>query len=144
MQTGIIIATFVLGVLIAIVAIVALFKNKKGGEGSLKFWGIELSGKGAPILFLLVGATLVIVTLRWATSETEVETAQEEERKCLEETKKIHGRLSDQHKLTLALREMAPPDKLKTLPPDLHRALDEKPYVAPEPLQRKLERVRIR
>jgi hypothetical protein len=55
------VVTFVLGALVLLVAVVALFK-KKGSEGggSLEFGGFKLAGTGAPSVFLLVGVVLML------------------------------------------------------------------------------------
>jgi len=143
-QNAVIIVTLVLGAIVVLVALVALLKKKPaGGEASLKLGGIELSGKGGPVVFLLVGAALVWASFNWATSQDEVESAREDEQKCVEETDKIHTRLQDQVRLTSALRDMAPEEKLKTLSPDLRRVLEARPYVAPDTLRQRMERVRI-
>ena len=68
MEKVIIGVTFFLGVALGFVAIVALFTRRGEGRGTLKLPGIELSGTGAPILFLLVAAVLVLSGFGWASS----------------------------------------------------------------------------
>lgn len=72
MEQVIIGVTFFLGVGLGIVAVVALFTKRQEGKGRLKLPGIELSGTGAPILFLLVAAVLVLSGFGWASSQKEV------------------------------------------------------------------------
>ena len=60
MEKVIIGVTFFLGVGLGIVAVVALFTKRGDGKGRLKLPGFEISGTGAPILFLLVAAVLVL------------------------------------------------------------------------------------
>lgn len=72
MEQVIIGVTFFLGVGLGIVAVVALFTKRQEGKGRLKLPGIEVSGTGAPILFLLVAAVLVLSGFGWASSQKEV------------------------------------------------------------------------
>ncbi|MGH7163811.1 MAG: hypothetical protein ACREID_10040, partial [Planctomycetota bacterium] len=70
MQTIIIGATFLMGVVLVLVAAFALFRKKlAAGKGSLKLGGIELSGTGSHILFLLVGAVLLMSGFGWASTQ---------------------------------------------------------------------------
>jgi hypothetical protein len=55
------VATFVLGAIVLLVAIIALLKGKaRGGGGSLEFGGFKLAGTGAPSIFLLTGVDLML------------------------------------------------------------------------------------
>lgn len=60
MDSGMFIVTFVLGVVVLLVAIIALFKSRAEGGGSLEFGGFKLAGTGAPSTFLLVGVVLLL------------------------------------------------------------------------------------
>ena len=57
---------FVVGLALIVVAVIALFKKLTGGKGRLEILGIKLEGQGAPIIFLLVGAALLLLTVRGA------------------------------------------------------------------------------
>lgn len=60
MDSGMFVVTFALGAAVLIVAIVALFKSRAEGGGSLEFGGFKLAGTGAPSTFLLVGVVLLL------------------------------------------------------------------------------------
>lgn len=73
LKTVMIAVTFVMGVVLVLVAIVALLKKIGSGEGgSLEFLGVKLSGGSAPVLFLGVGAVLLLSGFGWASSRAEV------------------------------------------------------------------------
>lgn len=59
-------ALFVIGAALTVVSSVALFKKLFRGKGSITLLGIKIEGQGAPIIFLLVGAGLLVVALRSA------------------------------------------------------------------------------
>lgn len=62
--------TFVLGVLLALLGTVALFRKKAaGGGGSLKIAGIEVNGRSGATLILLIGAVFVISGFGWAATQ---------------------------------------------------------------------------
>ena len=101
MQMVIIAVTFFLGVAFGIVAVVALFTRHREGKGTFKFAGVELSGSGAPILFLFVGAVLMLSGFGWASSQKEV-AAKDKEVKA-----KTHQVTEAVQEKTQAVREAA-------------------------------------
>ena len=75
MQQIIIGATFVLGVALVLMGVVAFFKKLRGGgQGSLKFLGIELSGAG-PVVILLAGSAMTLSGFGWAASQKDASEA---------------------------------------------------------------------
>ncbi|MCM2332903.1 MAG: hypothetical protein NDI82_03040 [Anaeromyxobacteraceae bacterium] len=73
LKTGMIAVTFAMGVVLVLVAVVALLRKIGSGEGgSLEFLGVKLSGGSAPVLFLGVGAVLLLSGFGWASSRAEV------------------------------------------------------------------------
>ena len=74
MQKAMLIIVFFLGVALVIVWVVALFKHFSGGEGKLKILGMELSGTGAPAIFLVVGVALLLSSVAWYGSINRVAT----------------------------------------------------------------------
>ena len=59
MQTFIIGATFILGIGVVVVGLIAFFKGFQGGAAAAKILGIEVSGKGGALV-LVVGLVLVL------------------------------------------------------------------------------------
>ena len=122
MQMTIIGVTFFSGVGLAIVAVVALFMKLGRGKGSLKLLGIELSGTGAPILFLFVGGALMLSGFGWASSREEVaaktqEVAEKEQEKVavVREASELDASLSKQVELNRELITRVPPAALQNL-----------------------------
>jgi hypothetical protein len=75
MQQVIIGATFVLGVALVLMGVVAFFKKLRGGgQGSLKVLGIELSGAG-PVVILLAGSAMTLSGFGWAASQKDASEA---------------------------------------------------------------------
>ena len=110
MEQVIIGGTFFLGVGLGIVAVVALFTKRQEGKGRLKLPGIELSGTGAPILFLLVAAVLVLSGFGWASSRQDVVQKEQERAEAVQakievvrEAKKLNASLKKQVELNRAL-----------------------------------------
>jgi len=66
---------FFLGVVLALIGVVAIFKKIGGGEGKLKGLGIELSGPG-PVVIFLAGAALTASGYGWALNQAKAETAE--------------------------------------------------------------------
>ena len=133
MQVTIIVATFVLGVIFGIVAVIALFKNVKGGEGSLEMpGGIKISGKGAPIVFLLVSAVFVLSGFGWAATQKQVvekdrtiTSERQEKTDILKETATLHTELKKQAQVNEELKRRLPAallQEIRTVNPDLLKA----------------------
>ncbi|MBI1852305.1 MAG: hypothetical protein HYR85_18335 [Planctomycetes bacterium] len=130
MQSIIIGVTFFLGVVVVIVAIVALFKKITGGKGSLKLpGGIEISGTGASIVFLLVGAVLVLSSFGWAATQKEVvakekqvvekdqtiASERKEKNEILRETATVHESLKKQVQVNDELKRRIPASVLEEM-----------------------------
>lgn len=123
MQIMIIGATFLVGVVLAGVAVVALFRKRvAGGEGSLEIAGIKLSGRGSHVLFLLVGAVLMIAGYGWAITDA---SRQREATRADDETRRrkttearateVDASLGMQLELNAELTKHIPPPKLEEL-----------------------------
>lgn len=95
MENVIIAATFVLGLAFGVVAVIALFTNRMGGEGSLKFAGLELTGRSAPIIFLFVATVMVMSGFGWAASNTERDDAYSEAATIFDKLENLRGEIQD-------------------------------------------------
>ncbi|MFQ5926660.1 MAG: hypothetical protein ACE5MH_04410, partial [Terriglobia bacterium] len=122
MERVIIGVTFFLGVGLGVVAVVALFTKRRDGKGRLKLPGIELSGTGAPILFLLVAAVLVMSGFGWASSQEEVVVCGQERAEAVRakievarEAAKLEASLTKQAALNRELTARVSPAVLKNL-----------------------------
>ena len=122
MEQVIIGGTFFLGVGLGIVAVVALFTKRQEGKGRLKLPGIELSGTGAPILFLLVAAVLVLSGFGWASSRQDVVRKEQERAESVQakievvrEAKKLDASLKKQAELSRVRRARVPAAALQNL-----------------------------
>lgn len=69
--------TFLFGALIALAGIYAFFKNLRGDQATLKALGMELSGTGALVIFVM-GAVMMLSGFGWATTQQEATTAKEQ------------------------------------------------------------------
>ena len=75
-KTVMIVVTFCVGIVLILVAVVALFRRVGGKQGgSLSFLGATVSGSSAPALFLVVGAVLALAGFGWASSQADVKKA---------------------------------------------------------------------
>jgi len=81
MQNSMIVATYVLGFLLAVVAIVAYFRKMKEGSANLKILGMELSGQG-PLVFLVVGAAFIFSATGWARTQKDADASKNEHQQC--------------------------------------------------------------
>ena len=82
MQTFIIGATFILGIGVVVVGLIAFFKGFQAGAASAKILGIEVSGKGGALV-LVVGLVLVLSGFGWATSQKQTDQAKQEKVACV-------------------------------------------------------------
>ncbi len=119
LQLAMIAGTFVLGIVVVVVGIVALWRSKaKGGEGSLKALGIEVSGNGAGLV-LVVGAAFVLAGFGWAATHQEAETQKATVATRTNELKDASDAIAkyeeDKASLRSHLQAVLPPDKVREL-----------------------------
>ena len=122
MDAVIIAVTFFLGVALAIVAIIALFKGHAQGQGSFKIPGFEFSGTGAPVLFLFVAAVLVLTGFGFASSkkevakkETQVVACSTDKASVTEEAARLDASLKQQVEFNQALQFRLSPATLESV-----------------------------
>lgn len=122
MQTFIIGATFILGIGVLIVGLIAFFKGLQGGSASAKVLGVEVSGKGGALV-LVVGLVLVLSGFGWATSQKQTVQAQKEKVACVRDkndvvadARNLHTQL--QHEIELRQ------DLVKQLPEASRRQIE--------------------
>ena len=121
MEKFMVLVLFFLGVVLVLVAIVALFKKIASGEGSLDLPGIKLSGKGAPI-FLLAGVFFSWSGFAWYHSLNQVHTltqtvasTQEERNEFADAATKLARAGDEQAKARQALEAQIPAARLQEL-----------------------------
>src|SRR5215467_1727368 len=88
MQIFIIGATFILGIGVVIVGLIAFFKGLQGGTASAKVLGVEVSGKGGALV-LVVGLVLVLSGFGWATSQKQTVQANQEKVACVRDKNEV-------------------------------------------------------
>jgi len=88
MQTFIIGTTFILGLCVVIVGLIAFFKGLQGGSASAKILGVEVSGKGGALV-LVVGLVLVLSGFGWATSQKQTVQANQEKVACVRDKNEV-------------------------------------------------------
>lgn len=122
MQTFIIGATFILGIGVVIVGLIAFFKGLQGGAASAKILGVQVSGKGGALV-LVVGLVLVLSGFGWATSQKQTVQANQEKIACVTEkndvvadARNLHTQLQNE----IQLRQ----DLVKQLPETSRRQLE--------------------
>ena len=105
MEKLMIIVIFFLGVMSVVVAIIALFKKLGSGSGEFAFMGIQISGTGAPSIFLFAGLVLMfsgrswyhslgkVVTLTQAVARTETEKAVVEKDQAVDAARSLKSAL---------------------------------------------------
>lgn len=108
MNQALIGGTFVMGIVFGIVSVVALFTGRSGGEGSLKFGGIQIEGKGAPIVFLLVSAVLILAGFGYTFNVKEAG-------ESLKEAGELYQKLEEQTKRHEELIRRIPPGTVANL-----------------------------
>lgn len=119
--------TFVLGVVLVLFGVFALFrKAASGGGGSLKLLGIEVSGKNGATLVLLVGAAFVASGFGWASTQTEAELATAKAEEATQQVAQADAdaqRLEAGHAALVArIERELPKEKVKELEPQLRAA----------------------
>ena len=120
-------ATFVLGLVVVTVGIVAMWKGRARSEGgSLKAAGISVEGKNGAALILLVGAAFVLSGFGWAATRTEAKTQEQIATSRTIDLKKasdaIEGYEKDKAKIREEIRtNLSQPDaaKLESKVPEL-------------------------
>jgi hypothetical protein len=88
MQTFIIGATFILGLVVMVVGLIALFKGIQKGSASAKFMGVEVSGSGGALV-LLVGFILVLSGFGWASSQKQTTQANQDKIACVRDKEEV-------------------------------------------------------
>lgn len=122
MQIFIVGATFVLGIGVVIVGLIAFFKGRQGGTASAKVLGVEVSGKGGALV-LVVGLVLVLSGFGWATSQKQTAQAKQEKVACVREKNDVVAdarNLHTQLQQEIQLRQ----DLVKQLPEASRRQLE--------------------
>lgn len=121
MENFMVLILFFLGVVLVLVAIIALFRKVSSGEGSLDFLGIKLSGRGAPI-FLLAGVFFSWSGFTWYHNLNQVQslkqnvvTTQQEKDEFADAAAKLARQVDQQKKARQALETQVPPAKLEEL-----------------------------
>lgn len=122
MEKFMVLVLFFIGILLILAAVATLFrKEQPGGEGSLEFAGVKLSGKGAPVL-LLSGVFFSFSGYGWYHSLNQVHTltqtvasAQVEKNEYADATAKLAGRLDQEVKARQTLQAQLPPERVQEL-----------------------------
>lgn len=127
--------TFVLGVVIILVAIVSLFRRPLQGEAHLKLAGLELSGSTPTIVFLLVGAALMWATFGWASSRNQV-TA------ITREAAQLNDSVQQQLRANAALSRAVQPETLARMRAEQPLVVNPPVYQPSAVLQERIARLR--
>jgi hypothetical protein len=145
MQSAMIFATFGLGFVLVLFAIVAFFKKIKGGAANLKLLGIELSGQG-PLAFLVVGAVFTYSGFGWASTRVEAgqcvvakAEVEKDRENVLDTTQRLNSEVQRLSKANTDLIATISPSALETIRTQRPELFRSQPEVSiPEDLRRRL------
>jgi len=114
--------SFSVGVLLVIVAVIALFKKMgQQGTGEFEVLGLfKFKGVGGSIVFLFVGATLMMASAGWSTTSQEVSRKQQqvdklqtEKTNIVREAETVVNLLNQQIEISQKLEERIPESDLQ-------------------------------
>jgi len=123
MDKAMLVTIFVLGVVVVVVSIITLVKGiGTGQKGKVSLPGFELSGTGAPIVFLLVGVVFTLSASRWyhdlnqvTTLTQTVATTEADKNELADAAAALATSLDQQKEVTEAFRTRIPAAQLTQL-----------------------------
>jgi hypothetical protein len=127
-------ATAAAGIGLLVIAAFALLRNLgANAKGTFSLGGLKLEGTGAPVVFLLVGAGMLLSGFTWAATESVKKEAV---------TALAHvDRAYDQQLQATRLLASKAPDAVARLPPEARAAIDRPKYEVSPRLRVELSRV---
>jgi hypothetical protein len=123
MDKAMLVTIFVLGVLLIVISIIALFVGRGTGDGGeISFLGFKISGGSARVIFLLVGVVFTLSASRWyhnlnqvATLTQTVATTEADKNELADAAATLFTSLDQQKVITEAFRTRIPAAQLTQL-----------------------------
>ena len=145
------IAMFCLGFALVIISIIALFKKFSSGQFTIKLPFFEMSGVGAPAIFLIVGLVLIFSGRGWSQSIGQVgqltQTVAKTEAEKSEMTDAaagLYSALNRQREVNQSLIKSIPGQTLSQLQLKQPRLLSQEPLNLPPKIEEVLRKRAIR